>query len=112
MKRSKQVFLITTVLVLAAGVVLGRLSSRLPDDHFPPHKQPPWVAQLGLSAEQQKQMDAIWAETRKKMDESREAADQHRQELQQQRDDAIHKLLSADQQAAYDKIQEDYRNKR
>src|SRR5947209_20555755 len=106
MKRSTQVLTVTIALVAAAGVVLGRLSSlALPITpavaNPPPHKQPPWVAELGLSPDQQKQMDAIWGDTRKQMDQMRESSDRRHQELRQQRDDAIRKLLTPEQQSAY-----------
>ncbi len=118
MKRSTQILALSTALMLGAGVVLGRLSTSYPvaQPTQPPqqqqHRPPPWGVQLGLTPDQQKEMDAIWADTRKQMDASRDSDTRHHQDLRQQRDDAIRKLLSTDQQAAYDKIVEDYNTKR
>jgi Spy/CpxP family protein refolding chaperone len=111
MKRSRQVFLITAVLVLCAGVVVGRLTARLSVEPSPPQAghPPSWLAdQLDLSAEQRQQMDAIWAAAITQMHNS--GREQH--DLDRQRDDAIRALLSSDQEMMYDEINDTYRSER
>jgi F0F1-type ATP synthase membrane subunit b/b' len=103
-------FVFTVVLVLAAGVVVGRLWTRLPlAAPPPPGQERSWIAdQLDLTTDQRKQMDAIWAETKQKMAAT---FDQHHS-LDHERDAAIRNLLNDEQKAAYDKIQAEYRAKR
>jgi Spy/CpxP family protein refolding chaperone len=109
MSLRKIVFLMTTALVLCAGVVLGRLWAQLPA-RMPEHGQgPSWIAdQLDLTAEQRQQMDAVWAQTKSKLDQS---GDQ-RHEADKQRDAAVMALLTTPQQTAYEKIMSDYHGKR
>lgn len=104
-------FVFTVVLVLAAGVVVGRLWTRLPlvAAPPPPGQERSWIAdQLNLTTDQRKQMDAIWAETKQKMAAT---FDQHHG-LDHERDAAIRNLLNDEQKAAYDKIVAEYRAKR
>lgn len=113
MSRRQMAFLITTTLVLCAGVVLGRLSIRVPVAVAVEHEQhgagPSWFAQqLNLSATQKQQMDAVWAETRLKIDQSFD----RRRQIDRQRDAALQALLSDEQRAAYQKIVADYRAQR
>jgi Spy/CpxP family protein refolding chaperone len=68
----------------------------------------PWFAQLGLSPDQQKQMDKIWGDTRAQMQKMFE---RHR-ELDKERDQEIMALLNPSQRAAYDKINQEFRNGR
>jgi len=109
MSRRQIAFLTTMVLVLCAGVVVGRLTTRMP---LPAPEQgpgPSWIAQqLDLSAAQRQQMDAIWAETRQKMDQSFEK----RHELDKQRDAEVRALLSEEQRAAFEKIMANYHAQR
>jgi hypothetical protein len=107
------VFLITTTLVLCAGVVVGRLSIRVPVAVAAAPEQhgggPSWLAQqLNLSATQKQQMDAVWADTRLKIDQSFD----RRRQIDKQRDAAVQALLSEEQRAAYQKIVADYRAQR
>jgi F0F1-type ATP synthase membrane subunit b/b' len=109
MSRRQIAFLTTMVLVLCAGVVVGRLTTRVPV--APPEQGggPSWIAeQLDLSAQQRQQMDAIWADTRQKMDQAFEK----RHELDKQRDAEIQTLLSDQQREMFDKIMTDYRSQR
>jgi hypothetical protein len=108
MMRSNLVLLTTAVLVLGAGVVLGRLSTQWTPIMRPPPRPRSWLAdQLKLTADQRKQMDAIWAETRTKIDQTF----QSRHDLDQQREKDILALLSTQQRTAYEKINADFRAK-
>ncbi|MBV8780581.1 MAG: periplasmic heavy metal sensor [Phycisphaerae bacterium] len=112
MTRSKRVFLMAIVLVLCAGVVVGRLSARLAPLRMqqPQHEhQPSWLSdQLNLSAEQRQQMDAIWADTKTQLDKSWDK----RRELDRDRDEAIDNLLTPSQLAEYKEIYDEYHAKR
>jgi hypothetical protein len=109
MRRSTFILVLTIVLVLVAGVVVGRLWARLPVINPPADTHPNWVTkELGLTPDQQKQMDAIWAETRQK----RAATFEQERNLGKQRDQAVLALLTDQQKAAYDKIQNDYHQQR
>ena len=109
MRRNGLVFFWACALVLCAGVVLGRLWAGMPVAATPPDKQPSWIAdQLGLAPAQRQQMDAIWAETRQKITK---AMDGHRA-VDKERDEAIRKLLTPDQQAQYDQIQAEFHAQR
>jgi hypothetical protein len=110
MKSGNRLILFTTfLLMLLAGVVLGRLWGRLPERIGPAGSPPSWLAdQLDLNHEQRQQMDAIWAETRKKMGDGMKA----RHDLDKQRDQAIVNLLTPAQKANYDRINQDFRRKR
>jgi hypothetical protein len=111
MLQSKLILLLSIALAMSAGVVVGRLWTRLPVAVAPaaPGKQPSWVAdQLGLSPAQSQQMDAIWADTRQKLGKLGDA----RHTADKQRDDALMALLSSDQRAQYQQITQDYHAKR
>jgi hypothetical protein len=109
MKRSVQAFLSALVLVLGAGVVVGRLSVRLPELVHPPGHSPSWLAeQLNLSTQQHQQMDAIWDDVKQKLGSTWDK----RHELDRQRDQAVQDLLTPAQRAAYQKIYDDYHNQR
>ena len=72
------------------------------------HRPRPWVqAELGLSAQQQQQFDAIWAQTQKK----RDTVFEQRRALADERDQQLLALLSTEQRASYDKILKDYHDK-
>jgi|GEM_PF-742917 len=128
MTHSNLVLVSTALLVMGAGVMVGRLSTQLEARIVPaepatrpefsrPQRQgnstrgspPSWLAdQLNLTAEQRQKMDLVWADTQKQIDKMF----QSRPELERAREQAIHDLLTEDQRKAYDKINEDFRNKR
>jgi len=113
MTRSKTILLTAFVLVLSAGVVVGRLWTQLPamEAPHPAAGGPPpsWLAdQLDLRAEQRRQMDAIWADTKQQIDKAFE----RRQQLDRERDQAIQELLTPAEWQAYGKIMEDFHNRR
>ena len=109
MSRRQIAFLTTMVLVLCAGVVVGRLTTRVPIVAPTQGPGPSWIAQqLDLSTDQRQQMDAIWADTRQKMDQ----ASEKRHETDKQRDAQVQALLSDQQRAAYEKIMSDYHSRR
>jgi hypothetical protein len=105
--------LCTVILVLGAGVVVGRLLAPLPAAAIvqtqPDRPRPPWFDQLALSSQQRQQMDAIWDDTRQKLHNLNFL--DHRRELDKQRDAQIRGLLSTSQVAAYDQINTDFRAK-
>lgn len=91
------------VLTLAAGTLMGvGLMSRSGAGHHGPS----WLAtQLNLTAQQQEQMREIWSQA---MQHNEPGAGDRRHMLQKERDDAMVRLIPAEQKAAYDKIQADY----
>jgi hypothetical protein len=112
MTHSNLILVSTAVLVMSAGVVVGRLSDRLSQrlavDQPRPQPQPAaqqhshsWlVDQLNLTADQRLKMDAIWSDTRAQM----EKTFQTRSDLDRQHDQAIHDLLTPQQRIAYEQI--------
>jgi Spy/CpxP family protein refolding chaperone len=94
------------VLSMSAGIVVGwALTPHGPGGHGGPR---PWFDQLGLSTDQQKQMDKIWGDTRAQMQKMFE----HRHEMEKDRDQQIEALLNPSQRAAYDKINQEFRDGR
>jgi Spy/CpxP family protein refolding chaperone len=111
MSRAKLVILSAFVLVLVAGVMVGRLWARLPmQGHAPPptDRSPSWLAdELQLTPEQRQQMDAIWADVRQKNEQKLE----RRRSLDHERDQAIEELLGPEQWAAYGRLMDEFRLK-
>jgi hypothetical protein len=116
MMHSNFILVSTALVLLSAGVVVGRLSDRLqmPQTHaFSDQRRAPdrdrsrsWLAdQLKLSGDQRQKMDGIWADTRRQIEGTFES----RHALDQRRDAAILSLLTPEQLAAYNKINDDYR---
>jgi hypothetical protein len=70
MRRSTILLSTASVLVLSAGLVLGRLSAKLPMRmHPPPEHGKGWFSDtLGLTPEQKLKMDGIWADVRQQVD--------------------------------------------
>jgi hypothetical protein len=100
------------ILSLSAGLVVGwawtplqKVQATAPAGRPGPR---PWFDQLQLAADQQKQMDKIWGDARAQMQKLFD----HRWELEKQRDQQIAELLSPSELAAYDKINQDFRNQR
>jgi Spy/CpxP family protein refolding chaperone len=110
MKIGSRLILFTTfLLILIAGIVVGRVWQRLPPPLAPGAEGHSWLAdQLDLNGEQRQRMDAIWAETRKAMAQSY----QKRRALDQQRRQAIVGLLTPEQKAEYDRINQAFSKKR
>lgn len=113
MRRSKFILVLTIVLVFAAGVVVGQIWAHLPvTKAMPtppqPDGKPSWAKDLGLSAEQQKQMDQIWGDTRQKIGDTFE----RRRNIDKQRDEAVQNLLDVQQKPTYEKIQNEHRQQR
>jgi len=110
MNRTRFILVMTIILVLGAGVVVGRLWANLPaisrGEDKPPASYPGII--LKLTADQQKQMDAIWAEVHQKIDETFE----QRKTLDHEHDQAISALLSPEQYISYEEIQQEYRDER
>ena len=100
------------MLSLSTGMVVGwvwtpleKMETSAPETHSGPR---PWFDQLGLTADQQKQMDKIWGDTRAQMHKLFE----HRSDLDRQRDQQIMALLNPDQRAAYEKINQEFHDQR
>lgn len=108
MMRSKLVLLIAVILVLSAGVVVGRLWTQWPRVTGPADKPQSWlVDQLDLTADQQRQMDAIWAEAKPKIAQTWDL----RRALDHERDRAVQDLLTPEQWTEYGKIFDEFRVK-
>jgi Spy/CpxP family protein refolding chaperone len=109
MSRSKLILVATFVLVLSAGMVVGRLMATLPTmtvrrPTTQPSQQPWWAAQLDLTTSQRTQMDAIWADVKPKVDETFD----RRRQLERKREEALEDLMGPTQYAAYEKIFKDF----
>jgi len=105
MRRSTIFLSATAVLVLSAGLVVGRLSARLPVAAKPADHGREWFQDtLGLTPDQHQKMDAIWADVKMQMDKNHD----RQRGLDKERDAAIRALLTPEQSAAYDKIFQDY----
>jgi Spy/CpxP family protein refolding chaperone len=108
----RKIFLLlsTVVLMLGAGVVVGRLSlAPLPHAAIAqtqPDRPRPWFDQLALSSQQRQQMDAIWNDTKQKLHNL--SMMDRRRELDKQRDESIRALLSGQQLASYEQINRDF----
>src|SRR5580704_5642737 len=105
MVHSNLVLLSTAVLVLGAGVMVGRVTDRVghgpQHEHGPFHENYTWISdQLNLTTDQQKQMDAIWSDTRKNL----ESLFQNQRSAEQAREKSIENLLTDSQKAQYEKI--------
>jgi Spy/CpxP family protein refolding chaperone len=101
MFRSKIILVLTVLLMLGAGFVLGQISARMQGGPPPGDRPPSWLAdQLDLTADQRKQMDAIWGETKQKIGKTFEA----RRAIDKERDQAIVALLDDKQRGAYEQI--------
>ncbi len=117
MRRSRVVLSIAAVLVLSAGLVVGRLSGQLkvaPVVSAGGHGGPGgpggpgrgWFSDtLDLTPDQRRQMDGIWTDARGQIGKTWD----RRHELDHERDAAVRALLSPPQAAAYDKVWTDYR---
>ncbi len=109
MTRRKIILGVTAFLVLGAGLAIGRLTARFPGP-FHEHGAPPsWlVDQLNLSPDQHAAINAIWDDTKQKMQD----LGHQRHDLDLNRDKSVRDLLTDQQKAAYDKIYADYHAQR
>ena len=111
MHRLKLMFIPMVALIFVAGLVVGRISSRVPviaaegpttKPTTRPDRSPSWLHdQLGLTADQRTKMDAIWAGVRQN---SGNGFDERRK-LDKERDQTLLSLLTPEQKAQYDAIQ-------
>ncbi|MGD0464126.1 MAG: hypothetical protein ABSB74_16715 [Tepidisphaeraceae bacterium] len=100
--------LVMTLLALSAGMVLGWVWTPLQkaeSSQAGVRGPRPWFDQLGLTPDQQQQMDKIWGDTR----QQRQKMFERFRELDKQRDQQIQGLLNDSQRSAYDKIIADFR---
>jgi Spy/CpxP family protein refolding chaperone len=107
MTKTKAILFVAFLLAFAAGTSLGVFVAK-PAEH---HKErPSWLTrELNLTPEQQSEMSAIWKEYMESF--PRQQQGERRAALAQQRDQDILALLSAEQRAKYDAIQQDYTHK-
>ncbi len=103
MTKTKVIIAIAFVLALGAGVAVGMLGAR----NMPTHRgRSSWLTEeLHLSADQQKQMQEIWSNVLR--GKGREHMEQVRA-LQQQREGEIVALLTAEQKARYEQINQQF----
>ncbi len=107
--RLKFLLVPTAALVLGAGLVIGRISAKLPATTQPATQPAGWFdEQLNLTADQRKQMETIWGEVHQNMGTSFEG----RFALDKERDQAVRDLLTEEQQKSYDAIYDSYRAKK
>jgi hypothetical protein len=107
--RLKLLLIPTAALVLAAGMVIGRISAKLPAATQPSDKPAGWFdEQLNLTVDQRKQMDTIWGDVRQKVGKTFDG----RYALDKERDQSIRNLLTGDQKKQYDAIYDNYRARR
>ncbi len=107
MRRSRVVLSIAAVLVLSAGLVVGRLLPTRPGPaggHGGGGGRGWFNDALDLTPEQRKQMDGIWADTKQQIARTWD----RRHDLDRKREAAVRALLTPAQVAAYDKAWADY----
>jgi len=102
MTRTKVILLVSFGLIFAAGVSVGMLLG--PSAKAGSSRQPLGEV-LKLSPEQSEQMKKIWSEM---MESGSRQQGERRSQYAQQRDESVQALLTAEQRARYDAIQQDY----
>jgi Spy/CpxP family protein refolding chaperone len=112
MLHSNLILVSTAALVLGAGVVVGRLSDRV-EGMRPPQQQQDrrgnWLAdQLKLTADQHQKMDEIWNETSQQI----EKTFQGRRDDEKAWEQAVLGLLTPQQQADYEELNQEFRDRR
>lgn len=94
---------VTFLLVFAAGAMMGWFWAGM--QQRPRPRGSSWLAdELGLSPEQRQQMETIWKEAAEKA----QALEDRRRVLMEERDAAVHNMLSAAQRLEYREIMEIY----
>jgi Spy/CpxP family protein refolding chaperone len=103
MIKAKVIIVAGFLVSFGAGLVTGWSSH---PSGGPPHRPRPWIAgELGLSVEQERQMEKIWSNVVRPPGPEDE---ERRRAIRRERDEAIAALIPAQQKAAYDKISKDY----
>jgi len=102
MTRTKVILLVSFLVIFAAGVSVGMLLSR-PAKAGSSHQHLREV--LNLSPDQSEQMKKIWSDV---MESGFRAQGERRSQYAQQRDEAVQALLTAEQRAKYDAVQQEY----
>jgi Spy/CpxP family protein refolding chaperone len=100
--------LVMTFLALSAGMVLGWVwtpMQKVESTRGGRGGPRPWFDQLGLTDDQQQQMDKIWSDAL----QQRQKMFERFRDLDKQRDQQIQALLNASQRSAYDKVIADFR---
>lgn len=95
------------LVAFAAGYVVGlRPQKEAPAPTTRPSRRGGWLAaELKLTPEQQRQLDAIWSETASRGRQDRE---ERRREIMRQRDEAIAALIPPGDQAKYEQVRKDF----
>lgn len=106
----KLMFIPMVALIFGAGLIVGKITARVPvaagdpptsRPTTRPDRSPSWLHdQLGLTAEQRVQMDAIWKDVREQVGRSYE----RRRQLDREREQAVLSLLTPEQKAKHDAI--------
>lgn len=113
MIKAKIIIVLGFALAFGAGVVTGMLlrqkavEARAADPLKvvePPKTRPSLSTDLDLKPEQEEQMHKIWSSVRQQMDDRRRV-------LRKERDEAIDRLLTAEQKPLYEKVRADYEAK-
>lgn len=116
MSRVKSLLVIVVGLVFGAGFIVGMFSREAvlafgSSETAPPPREKPNMTSflsrmLGLTPQQRQQMTAIWADALAK---AGPPPNQEMDALHREREDAIDKLLTPQQQMEYDQIQGEFR---
>ena len=112
-RRKTFLLLVTVVLTLGAGVVLGWVWTPLQKAESPAPSARgsgprPWYDQLDLSSDQHAQIEQIWNDTRQQM----QKISQQRWDIEKKREDAILALLTPEQRAKYSEIDQAFHAQR
>ena len=111
---TKLVVIIGFLISFAAGLMLGQMqgrrhliarSDRPAETTRPAHRGSWLTSELGLSPDQQKQMDKIWSETAGR---GRREIEERRRQIRIERDEALAGLVRPDDKPRYEKILEHY----
>jgi len=113
---TKFVVIIGFLIAFAAGLMVGSIDRKRPETAAPPttaattrpHRGSWITAELGLTSEQQKEMEKIWSETAGK---GRREIEERRREIRKERDEALTALVRAEDKPKYDQILKDYQDK-
>ncbi|HEY7117243.1 MAG TPA: Spy/CpxP family protein refolding chaperone [Tepidisphaeraceae bacterium] len=106
MNQIRVLIVLGSIVLFAAGAVVGMLARRMPSrPQHPPSPEAFLVEQLGLTDAQQKQMREIWSRT---LENAGPPPFGQFDRLNKEREQAIRDLLSDDQKAQYDRIAREY----
>lgn len=111
---TKLVVIIGFLLSFAAGLMLGQMqgrrhlvvrSTQMNTTTRPVHRGGWLTSELGLTPEQQKEMDQIWSETAGR---GRREIEERRRQIRTERDEALAGLVRPEDKPRYDQVLENY----